>query len=95
MNARIRTKLVAYAILAFLAIALAILGGTLALSGWGQRDFLLHGDTEALSVCLHNPAMDCDPRRWPVLVGVGGGLLVCGLLLLVRIGRRMRRLLRS
>jgi hypothetical protein len=94
MNARTRTKLVAYAILAFLALGLAILGGTLALSGWGQRELLLHGDPEALSVCLHNPAMDCDPRRWPVLVGVGAGLLVLGLLGLARIGRRLRRLLR-
>ncbi|MGE5445940.1 MAG: hypothetical protein ACM3SR_15335, partial [Ignavibacteriales bacterium] len=34
-----RTKLVAYVILAFLALGLAILGGILALSGWGQRDF--------------------------------------------------------
>jgi hypothetical protein len=95
MNSRTRTKLVANAILAFLALGLAILGGAVALSGWGQRDFLLHGDAEALSVCLHNPAMDCDPRHWPVLAGVGGGLLVLGLLPLVRIARRMRRLLRS
>jgi hypothetical protein len=94
MKARTRTKLVAYAILAFLALGLAILGGTLALSGWGQRDFLLQGDAEALNTCLHNPAMDCDPRHWPVLVGAGGGLLVLGLLLLVRIVWRLRRLLR-
>lgn len=95
MNARTRTKLVAFAILAFLALGLAVLGGGLALSGWGQRDFLLHGEAEALSVCLDNPAMDCDPRRWPVLVGFGGGLLLLGLFLLARIARRMRRLLRS
>jgi hypothetical protein len=94
MNARTRTKLVAYAILAFLALAFAILGGTLGLSGWTQRDFLLHGDAEALQVCLHNPAMDCDPRRWLVLVGVGGAQLVLGLVFLVRIVSRMRRLLR-
>ncbi len=95
MKSRTRNKLVAFAILAFLALGLAILGGTLALSGWGQRSFLLHGDAEALDTCLHNPAMDCDPRRWPVLVAVGAGLLVLGLLLLARIGRRMRRLLRT
>jgi hypothetical protein len=94
MNARTRTKLVAYVILAFLALGLAILGGTLGLSGWAQRDFLLHGDAEALHVCLHNPAMDCDPRRWLVLVAAGGVLLVLGLAFLVRIGSRLRRLLR-
>jgi hypothetical protein len=95
MKSRARTKLVAFAILAFLALGLAILGAALALSGWGQRDFLLHGEAEALNACLQNPALDCDPRRWPVLLGVGAGLLVLGLLLLARIARRMRRLLRS
>lgn len=95
MKSRTRTKLVAFAILAFLALGLAVLGGVLALSGWGQRDLLLHGDAEALSACLDTPAMDCDPRRWPVLVGIGGGLLLLGVLLLARIVRRMRRLLRS
>lgn len=94
MNARTRTKLVAYAILAFLALVLAILGGAVALSGWSQRAFLLHGDPEALRVCLHNAAMDCDPRRWAVLVGVGAGLLLLALLFLVRIAWRLRRLLR-
>jgi hypothetical protein len=95
MNSRTRTKLVAYAILAFLALGLTVLGAVLAISGWGQRDFLLHGDAEALNACLHDSAMDCDPRRWTVLLGVGAGLLVLGLLLLARIARRMRRLLRS
>ena len=94
MNARTRTKLVAHVILAFLALGLAMLGGTLGLSGWAQRDFLLHGDAEALHICLDNPVMDCDPRRWLALVGVGGVLLVLGLAFLVRIGSRMRRLLR-
>ena len=94
MNARVRTKLVAYAILAFLALVLAMLGGTLALSGWSERDFLLHGDAERLHICLQNPGMDCDPRRWPVLVGVGGVLLVLALVFLARIGSRLRRLFR-
>ncbi len=94
MNARARTKLVAYVILAFLALALAVLGGALGLSGWDQRNFLLHGDAEALQVCLHNPAMDCDPRRWLVLVAVGGALLAVGLVFLIRIGSRLRRLFR-
>jgi len=94
MNARTRTKLVAYAILAFLALGLAILGGAIALSGWGQRAFLLHGDPEALNVCLHNQAMDCDPRHWQVLVGAGGGLLLLGLIFVVRITWRLRRLFR-
>ena len=94
MNARARTKLVAYAILAFLALGLAMLGGTLGYSGWSERDFLLHGDAEALRSCLQNPAMDCDPRHWPVLVGVGGALLVLAAVFLARIGSRMRRLFR-
>jgi hypothetical protein len=94
MNARTRTKLFAYAILAFLALSLALLGGALALSGWSERAFLLHGDPEALRVCLNNAAMDCDPRRWPILLGIGAGLLLLALLFLVRIGWRLRRLLR-
>jgi hypothetical protein len=60
----------------------------------GQRELLLHGDAEALDVCLRNPAMDCDPRGWPVRVGVGGGLLLLGSIFLIRIGWRVRRLLR-
>jgi hypothetical protein len=94
MNTRTRTKLVAYAILAFLALGLAILGGALALFGWGQRSFLLHGDAATVSACLRNPTMDCDPSRWPVFLGVGGALLVVGLLFLFRIARRLRRLFR-
>lgn len=94
MNARSRTKLVAYAILAFLALLLGLVGGTLAYSGWSQREFLLHGNAEAIQACVQNVALDCDPRHWRVLVGVGGGLLVVAAILLARIGWRMRRLVR-
>ncbi len=92
---RARKKIVAYAILSFLASCTAALGLALGYSGLADRRFLLHGGREALDLCLSNPDMECDPRRWRVLVIAGSALLVIGLVLLLRLGAKLRRLLRQ
>jgi len=92
---RARKKIVAYAITSFLAFCTAALGLALGYSGLADRQFLLHGDREALDVCFNNPRMDCDPRQWRVLLIAGSVLLVIGLVLLLRLGTKLRRLLRQ
>ncbi len=92
---RARKKIVAYAILSLLAFGTAALGAALGYSGLAQRRFLLHAGREDLALCLNNPDLDCDPRRWWVLVIAGSVLLVIGLVLLLRLGARLRRLLRQ
>jgi hypothetical protein len=92
---RARKKMVAYAILSFLASCTAALGLALGYSGLADRRFLLHAGREALDICLNNPDMDCDPRRWRVLLIAGGVLSVLGLVLLLRLGAKLRRLLRQ
>jgi len=92
---RARKKIVAYTITSFLAFCTAALGCALGYSGLADRHFLLHGDQEALGICLNNPLMDCDPRRWLVLLIVGAVLLVLGFALLLYLGNKLRRLIRS
>ena len=92
---RARKKIVAYAITAFLAFCTAALGLALGYSALVDRHFLLHGDPEALGICLNNPHMDCDPRRWLVLLIVGSVLLMLGFTLLLRLGNKLWRLIRS
>ena len=92
---RARKKIVAYAITSFLAFCTAALGMALAYSGLADRYFLGHGDREALDVCLNNPQLDCDPRPWRVLLIVGSVLSAIGLVLLLRLGNKLRRLLRQ
>jgi len=92
---RARKKIVAYAIISFVALCTAALGVVLGYSALTDRHFLLHGDPQALHLCLNNPLMDCDPRRWPVLLGVGAVLALLGLAFVLRIGRKLWRLVRS
>jgi len=92
---RARKKIVAYAITSFVALCTAALGVALGYSALADRQFLLHGDAQALDICLKNPQMDCDPRRWWVLGIVGAVLVVLGLAFLLRHGRKLRRLLRA
>lgn len=92
---RARKKIVAYAITSFVALCAAALGAVLGYAALADRHFLLHGDAQALDICLHNPQMDCDPRRWWVLMIAGAVLAVLGLAFLLRLGRKLRRLLRS
>jgi hypothetical protein len=92
---RARKKIVAYAILSLVALCTAALGVIVGYAALADRHFLLHGDPQALDICLKNPLMDCDPRRWPVLLGVGAGLAVLGLVFLLRLGRKLWRLVRA
>lgn len=92
---RARKKIVAYAITSFVALCTAALGVVLGYAALSDRDFLLHGDPQALHICLNNPAMDCDPRRWTVLLGMGAVLAVLGLLFVQRLGRKLWRLVRA
>jgi len=92
---RARQKIVAYAITSFLAFCTAALGLALGYSALADRNFLLHGDREALHICLNNPGMDCDPRRWLVLLIVGAVLLMFGIVLLLRHGSKLWRLIHS
>ena len=92
---RARKKIVAYAITSFVALCTAALGVVIGYSALVDRHFLLHGDPQALDICLHNPQMDCDPRRWWMLLAVGAVLAVLGLAFLLRLGRKLRRLVRS
>jgi hypothetical protein len=82
-------------LLSFLALCIAALGVGFILSGVADRRFLLHGGREALDACLKNPHLDCDPRKWRVFLSVGAVLLGLGLLFFLRLGRKLRRLLRS
>ena len=92
---RARKKIVAYTITAFLALCIAVLGVVFGYAALVDRQFLLHGEREALDICLKNPTMDCDPRGWRVLFIAGTVLLVLGLAFLLRLGRRLWRLVRS
>jgi hypothetical protein len=92
---RARKKIVAYAITSFLALCTVALGLVLGYSGLSDRHFLFHGEREALDICLNNPLMDCDPRRWPVLLSVGAAFALVGLVLLLRLGNKLRRLLQA
>jgi TRAP-type C4-dicarboxylate transport system permease small subunit len=90
-----RKKIVAYEITSFLAFGLAALGAALGYSGLADRNFLEHGDREALAICLKDLTMHCDPRRWWVTAIVGAVFLVLGLVFLVRLVTKLRRLLRK
>jgi len=92
---RARKKIVAYTITSFISLCAAALGLALAISALGDRHFLLHGDAKALEVCFNQPAMDCDPRQWQVLLGVGAVLFVAGAVFLARLGRKLWRLVRQ
>jgi hypothetical protein len=92
---RARKKIVAYAITSFMALCTAALGLALGYSALADRKFLLHGDRAALDACLNQPAMDCDPRQWQVLLGMGAVLLVVGSVFLARLGRRLWRVVRA
>jgi hypothetical protein len=92
---RARKKIVAYALTSFVAFCTAALGVALGYSALADRQFLYHGDRAALDVCLTHPHMDCDPRQWRALLIAGSVLLVLGLAFLVRLGSRLRRVLRS
>jgi hypothetical protein len=92
---RARKKIVAYAITSFVALCTAALGTVIGYSALTDRHFLLHGDAQALDICINNPRMDCDPRQWWVLLVVGSVLAVLGLGFLLRLGRKLRRLVRS
>lgn len=91
---RARKKIVAYAITSFLALCTTALGLALGYSGLADRHFLGHGDREALDICLGNAQMDCDPRQWRVPLIAGVALFVVGFVLLLRLGTKLRRLLR-
>ena len=92
---RARKKIVAYAITSFVALCTAALGVALGYSALADRHFLHHGDAQALNSCLNNPQMDCDPRRWWVLLVVGSVLAVLGLAFLLRHGKKLWRLVRA
>jgi hypothetical protein len=92
---RARKKIVAYAITSFLAFCAAALGLALGYSGLSDRHFLLQGERTALDICLNNLQMDCDPRQWRVPLIAGTVLLVLGLAFLVRLGTKLRRVIRS
>jgi hypothetical protein len=92
---RARKKIVAYAITSFVALCTAALGVVIGHSALADRQFLLHGDSQALNLCFNNALMDCDPRRWPVLLVVGVVLAVLGLAFLLRLGRKLWRLVGS
>jgi hypothetical protein len=92
---RARKQIVAYAITSFLAFCTAGLGLALGYSGLSDRNFLLHGEREALNLCFNNSQMDCDPRQWRVPLIVGTVLVVLGLAFLLRLGTKLRRLLRA
>jgi hypothetical protein len=92
---RARKQIVAYAITSFVALCTVALGAVIGYSALADRQFLLHGDAQALDLCLHNAQLDCDPRRWWVLAVVGALLVVLGLIFLLRHGRKLRRLVRA
>jgi hypothetical protein len=92
---RARKKIVAYAITSFVALCTAALGAVIGYAALADRQFLRHGDAQSLDSCLHNPQMDCDPRRWWVLAIVGAVLVVLGMTFLLRHGRKLLRLFRS